>query len=115
MKLLYNDEELDLYKFCHGESSPAGTKNCEYELFKERILENTFENMKEECAIPPKEAKVYGLDLTKFLMYLTAVLVCSSLIFLSICCSRKFFNGKKIATEAGKSKAQNPMFRLVES
>jgi hypothetical protein len=54
VKLLYNDKELDLYKFCHGESAVNGTNRCEYELFQKRILENTFESMKEECAVPIK-------------------------------------------------------------
>jgi len=33
VKLIYNDNELDLYKYCHGASDVNGTKKCEYEVF----------------------------------------------------------------------------------
>ena len=33
VKLIYNDKELDLYRFCHGKSHANGTKKCEYDVF----------------------------------------------------------------------------------
>lgn len=113
MKLLYNDEELDLFKFCHGEESLNGTKRCEYELFKERILEGTFENMKEECVIPAKDATIMGLEFTQFLMYLIAALTGIFLIFLSICCRYKVFSSNQKG--AKHHVKEQPRMMLVET
>lgn len=33
VKLLYNDVELDLFTYCHGESSPSDQKSCSLDAF----------------------------------------------------------------------------------
>jgi len=50
VRLLYNDVELDLYRYCHkDQSSPDGNKRCDLDLFTKRILKETVADTKSVC------------------------------------------------------------------
>ena len=46
MKLLYNDRELDLSKFCGGKEE---FEICELEKFVEKITKNTYSDIEQVC------------------------------------------------------------------